>query len=145
MYVLVNDHISLYDLTLIPRPSSSTRSSRPTRTRQRIQTEACQQLQDTHPKDLPPLYLKIINIIRFIWIHSPYLNTPEIIAGKPPMTSKCARVRNRAGGGGRTPACPARRPCRNAGKTNLGLQEGRVGESASTDGPLLKYCTRDKD
>merc|ERR1711989_249834 len=89
------------NLTLIPRPSSSSRSSRPTRTRQRIQTEACQQLQDTHPKDLPPLYLKIINIIRFIWIHSPYLNTPEIIAGKPTMTSKCARVRNRAGGGGK--------------------------------------------
>jgi len=43
--------------------------------------EPCLVLADTHPRDIPPILPKILNLIRMIWVNSEFYNTKERLTG----------------------------------------------------------------
>jgi len=43
--------------------------------------DPCHVLADAHPKDIPPMLPKILNLIRMIWVTSEFYNTRERLTG----------------------------------------------------------------
>jgi len=43
--------------------------------------DPCHELADAHPKDIPPMLPKILNLIRMIWVNSEFYNTKERLTG----------------------------------------------------------------
>ena len=43
--------------------------------------DPCVELSDSHPKDIPPMLPKILNLIRMIWVNSEFYKTRERLTG----------------------------------------------------------------
>eukprot|EP00914_Ancora_sagittata_P030661 GHVO01061588.1.p2 GENE.GHVO01061588.1~~GHVO01061588.1.p2 ORF type:complete len:100 (-),score=3.27 GHVO01061588.1:287-586(-) len=43
--------------------------------------DPCHDLADGHPKDIPPMLPKILNLIRIIWVNSEFYKTRERLTG----------------------------------------------------------------
>ena len=43
--------------------------------------DPCHDLADAHPKDIPPMLPKILNLVRMIWVNSEFYKTRERLTG----------------------------------------------------------------
>ena len=43
--------------------------------------DPCVELSDAHPRDIPPMLPKILNLIRMIWVNSEFYKTRERLTG----------------------------------------------------------------